>query len=32
MVTEQRDSSGNITYQGYIVDIAEYMAEALNAT
>lgn len=31
--TELRDSNGTIvTYKGYIVDIADYMAKALNIT
>ena len=31
-VTGQRDSSGNVTYQGYVMEMVDYMAEALKAT
>jgi len=32
LVTEQKDFNGNVTYQGYVVEIADYMAKALNVT
>jgi len=30
--TEHRDLNGTVTYKGYIADIADYMARALNVT
>jgi len=32
LVTEQRDSSGNVTYQGYVMEMVDYMGKALKAT
>ena len=32
LVTEQRDSSGNVTYQGYVMEMVDYMAKAFNTT
>jgi len=31
-LTESRDSNGTVTYHGNIVDFADYMAQAFNAT